>query len=126
MQAEWHFRETDCVTHYVLARRQWRPFLSQREFLALLRNQYIAPGLLGDDDDDFTGRALWESGGSAAPDFPKVPSDEGRKLMDSGAFGANDSRIPARKALARRILDRELGLTGSSGEKGNQGLMAQV
>lgn len=44
--------------------------------------------------------------------FPKVPSDKGREMMDSGAFGATDRRLApgARKHIARRILDRELGI----------------
>lgn len=46
--------------------------------------------------------------------------------MDSGVFGAFDRRVPNRKALARRLLDRELGERGWPGQKVNQGLMAQV
>jgi hypothetical protein len=48
--------------------------------------------------------------------------------MDSGVFGAFDRRMPNRdrKALARRLLDRELGVRGWPGQKVNQGLMAQV
>lgn len=58
--------------------------------------------------------------------FPKVPSDEGRKLMDSGVFGTYDWRKPKPTGLARRLLDRELGLGGKPSQKINQGLMAQV
>lgn len=46
--------------------------------------------------------------------------------MESGVFGAYDRSQPSRKALARRLLDRELGLGDLSGQKLNQGLMAQV
>jgi WD repeat-containing protein 23 len=46
--------------------------------------------------------------------------------MESGVFGIYDRRMPNRKALARRLLDRELGLSGGAGQKVNQGLMAQV
>lgn len=53
--------------------------------------------------------------------FPKVPSEEGRGLMDSGVFGSTDRRISPQKRLARRVLDRELGLGG----KINQDAMAQ-
>lgn len=58
--------------------------------------------------------------------FPKVPSEEGIKLMCTGAFGTNDygSRWP--KKVPRRLLDRELGI-GSLGErKGNCELVTQV
>ena len=46
--------------------------------------------------------------------------------MESGVFGTYDRRMPNRKGLASRLLDRELGLDGPSGQKINQGLMAQV
>jgi hypothetical protein len=46
--------------------------------------------------------------------------------MESGVFGSYDRRMPNRKGLASRLLDRELGLNGRSGQKINQGLMAQV
>lgn len=38
--------------------------------------------------------------------FPTVPSEEGRQLMHSGIFGADDN-VPQRR-LSRRVLDREL------------------
>ncbi|KAK4151915.1 LEC14B protein [Chaetomidium leptoderma] len=106
--------------------RVGRPFLTQHEFLALLRGHYLDPTVLDDDDGErlsFT----WDRGNPrrTTTRFPKVPSDEGRKLMDSGVFGAYDRRAPNRKALARRLLDRELGLNGPSDQKVNQGLMAQ-
>ena len=82
------------------------------------------------DDDDGEGRHFsWNIGDATGTRrFPKVPSDEGRKLMQSGVFGAYDRREPtsSRKALARRLLDRELGLGDPMGEQRNQGLMAQV
>ncbi|KAK4246693.1 WD40-repeat-containing domain protein [Corynascus novoguineensis] len=104
--------------------RHWRPFLTQREFLALLRGQYLNPTLVGDEDGE--GQRLAWNERSRNRRFPKVPSNEGRKLMDSGVFGTYDRRMPARKALARRLLDRELGLGGWTGQKVNQGLMAQA
>lgn len=58
--------------------------------------------------------------------FPRVPSQEGRQLMESGLFGWVDRRsrgLP--KALARRLLDRELGIGDSVDRKINQGLMLQ-
>lgn len=59
--------------------------------------------------------------------FPKVPSEKGRELMNSGTFGANDmpSSITTKKRLARRILDRELGIGNRTDHRINQGLMAQ-
>lgn len=105
--------------------RPGRPFLTQREFLALLRGQYLNPTIV--DDEDGQGQHFtWEIGdGGRGKQFPKVPSDEGRKLMESGAFGSFDWRTPDRLTVARRLLDRELGLKGPIGQKINQGLMAQ-
>ncbi|KAL2180892.1 WD40-repeat-containing domain protein [Thermothelomyces heterothallicus CBS 202.75] len=104
--------------------RHWRPFLTQREFLALLRGPYLNSAIFNGEGGEGH-RSSWGPRRNNKR-FPKVPSDEGRKLMDSGVFGAYDRRMPARKALARRLLDRELGLNGSTGQKVNQGLMAQA
>lgn len=45
--------------------------------------------------------------------FPPVPSEEGRKLMDGGVFGASayfkDERIQRKQRLARKLMSRELG-----------------
>ncbi|GAB1312265.1 WD40-repeat-containing domain protein [Madurella fahalii] len=101
-----------------------RPYLTQSEFLALLRGQDVNPVFHGDSDGIH--RLRFSVGrGANRNKFPKVPSDEGRKLMESGAFGTYDWREHNRKGLARRLLDRELGLGGRSGQKINQGLMAQ-
>ena len=89
----------------------------------MLRGQYLNPTILEDDDGQGQ-RFTFTIGSPTEPKrFPKVPSDEGRKLMESGGFGIYDRRERPRKALARRLLDRELGL---GGQKINQGLMAQV
>jgi WD repeat-containing protein 23 len=67
--------------------------------------------------------------------FPKVPSDKGTELMNSGVFGSNEiqtvktgdtNNISKRKKLARRILDRELATEIYAKQKVNQRLMAQV
>jgi DDB1- and CUL4-associated factor 11 len=83
-----------------------------------------------DDDDDYGPR---RRRGRNRPDpnrFPKVPSDKGVELMNSGNFGASEvkalSTITQRKKLARRILDRELGTDSGARRKANQLLMAQV
>lgn len=51
--------------------------------------------------------------------YPPVSSDEGRILMDSGCFGTRNRYEGARRnqkvTMARRLLDRELGL----GDRGN-------
>jgi len=78
-----------------------------------------------DDDEDIGwGRRRRRRHHGGPSRFPKVPSDEGTKLMHSGVFGANEQRAD-KKQLARRILDRELGLGDRRDRKQNQDLMAQ-
>jgi WD repeat-containing protein 23 len=93
-----------------------------------------------DDTDTEYGLPVWRRRRKRErPDpnrFPKVPSDEGTELMDSGIFGTNEVRtidtsmgdgtIRKKKKLARRILDRELAVGGDARQKVNQRLMAQV
>ena len=85
------------------------------------------------DDDDDDHHFLRLRNRRARPDpnrFPKVPSEAGSQLMNFGNFGANEIRSPGtttqRKKLARRILDRELGIDTGAKRILNQRLMAQV
>lgn len=57
--------------------------------------------------------------------FPKVPSEEGTKLMYSGAFGANNHERFPNKSLPRRILERELGVGTWAERKLNNSLITQ-
>lgn len=97
---------------------------------------FIRSNNLDDDDEDDDGTS---NSGSLRrrrrpppdPDrFPKVPSEKGEELMNSGDFGSSEiqagSRVAREKNLARRILDRELGADNSARERANQRLMAQV
>lgn len=97
------------------------------------RRQHVALGEDGeeeDEDDDNDpefvpfGRSFRRERRAYAGDrYPKVPSEEGRKLMGSGKFGACDrcdhtacgqpfeqSTQNKRRRLARRMFDRELGV----------------
>ncbi|KAK4893403.1 hypothetical protein LTR27_008299 [Elasticomyces elasticus] len=84
-----------------------------------------------DDDEDFTNDAYLGFGSRrrrpprrpiVGGRYPKIPSEEGRKLMDSGNFGTNDRcdhtscgeplsqpTLHKRRKLAHRLLSRELG-----------------
>lgn len=86
-----------------------------------------------DDDGDDEPRFFRRRNRRARPDpnrFPKVPSEAGVQLMNFGNFGANEIRslknITQKKKLARRILDRELGVDTGAKKSLNQRLMAQV
>lgn len=57
--------------------------------------------------------------------FPKVPSEEGTKLMYSGVFGANNHERFPDKSLTRRILERELGVGTWAERKLNNDLITQ-
>ena len=59
------------------------------------------------------------------PLYPRVPSDEGRKLMDSGVFGISGSIKPYSRQITQRILDRELGLGSRRQREVNRGLIVQ-
>lgn len=111
--------------------------------LRILASSRLVGGLGGqglgddDDDDDIQGWGFRGLRPRARPDppdpnrFPKVPSEEGRKLMDSGAFGKVEpvwtslDLSKRKKRLARRILERELGLGDGVQRKINQGMMMQ-
>ncbi|CAI6335623.1 unnamed protein product [Periconia digitata] len=86
------------------------------------------PVRIQDDDDEEGGtgydpvgpRTRRRRGGGRAA-FQKVPSDEGRELMNTGIFGSNDrprDSIKRRKRLAYDVMSRELG-TGSVGRQKN-------
>ncbi|KAF3069049.1 LEC14B protein [Daldinia childiae] len=105
--------------------------LSQRQVLDFLRRSNLGHLVFGegeDDDDEEIGFGFRRRRRELDPDrFPKVPSDEGRSLMNSGTFGANEtpSSISSKKQIARRILDRELGIGSRRSRQINQSMMAQ-
>lgn len=106
--------------------------VSQRQILNLLGGRHLGLGVGDedeDDDDDMNwGHRLRRRRPLDPNRFPKIPSEKGRELMNSGTFGANDVLSPfqRKKKLARRILDREMGLGDRSYRRINQGVMAQV
>ncbi|PNY23576.1 LEC14B protein [Tolypocladium capitatum] len=88
--------------------------LTRGQLVALLRHQDFSNALFNNvaDEDGFI--STWAARRSRQPKdpnrFPKVPSEEGTQLMRSGAFGANDYDLRAKKRISRRMLERELGL----------------
>lgn len=61
--------------------------------------------------------------------FPKVPSEQGTKLMRSGAFGSNeDNMFPEKQytPMARRMLERELGIGNREERRRNGNIITQV
>ncbi|OTB02870.1 hypothetical protein M426DRAFT_61461 [Hypoxylon sp. CI-4A] len=104
--------------------------LSRRQVLDFLRRSNVGHLIFSEDDDDEDIIRLGNFRRRRELDpnrFPKVPSEKGRELMNSGTFGASDiySTIDTKKRLARRILDREMGLGSRSNRQINQSMMAQ-
>lgn len=106
--------------------------LNGRQILELIQGYGV--GGLGEDDDDDMDDLPWgmRRRRRRAPKdpnrFPKVPSDEGIKLQRSGVFGANDvdqHNRRVRKHIARRMLERELGLGDASSRRQNNDLLTQ-
>lgn len=113
---------------------------TRRRVLRLLQNSEIgrifrfAPG---DDDDEDDWNPRWARR-RQKPDpnrFPKVPSDAGTELMNSGLFGANAAQavnsrdkmsLGKKKKLAWRIMERELAVNNFATEKLSNRLLAQV
>ncbi|KAF4772802.1 WD repeat domain-containing protein [Colletotrichum scovillei] len=104
-------------------------FLTRAQLLGLIQSGEVTLRTTHDEEDDDEdigwGRRRRRPRAREPNRFPKVPSEEGTKLMHSGVFGANDYRVTKKKQLARRILDRELGLGDRRDRKQNQDLMAQ-
>ena len=102
--------------------------LTRAQIMALVRD---AETLGGDDDEDevpfggFWNRRRRNRQPRDPERFPKVPNPEGVKLMRSGVFGAIDTDKAARKKIARRRLERELGLADHVERKRNHDLITQ-
>ncbi|ODA78623.1 hypothetical protein RJ55_06005 [Drechmeria coniospora] len=106
--------------------------LTADELVALVRNPDLSNLLFSNPAEEEEFIALWnlrDRGRAKDPNrFPKVPSREGIKLMESGAFGTNshDGRREARKhPLSVRLLERELGLGDWAQRKRDKDLLTQ-
>lgn len=104
--------------------------LDARGLQALLRSHglfaggaYIVRGALDDNDDDGFGYGSAQSNRRRRPTRhppPKIPSENGIALMNSGYYGNNTNYVDEtrrrKKKLATRIMWRELGI-GALGER---------
>lgn len=98
--------------------------------MALLRNRDLTNVLFSDNADEEGFLSHWGLRSRRQPKdpnrFPKVPSEEGLKLMRAGAFGANDYDLHTQKHMARRMLERELGDGTREERRRNSDLVTQV
>ncbi|KAK2592243.1 hypothetical protein QQS21_010059 [Conoideocrella luteorostrata] len=125
--------ETDPIQSILsLLRGPGRPgLLTRPQLMALLRNRHLTDVLItdGHDSDSFLSHlGLRPRREPKDPSrFPKVPSEEGMKLMRTGTFGANDYGLRKRKQhIMRRLLERELGIGSHEERRRNGELVAQA
>lgn len=106
--------------------------MTRSQLLTLLRNRDLESALFNDEDEDDAEEIFGRWGRRRrrpAKDpnrFPKVPSAEGAKLMESGVFGATDYNKRAHKQLMRRMLERELGDGDLATRSRNEAMITQV
>lgn len=113
--------------------------VSRSQFLRFIRQPGALSGIFGahvdddedDDDEDYDPRTLRRRRrrGLEPSPFPKIPSDVGRDLMESGTFGTNDrleGTYQRKSRLGNRIMQRELGLSSPGKERSRNKLAAQV
>ncbi|OAA45009.1 WD repeat protein [Metarhizium rileyi] len=104
--------------------------LTRTQLMALLRNRDLSNALFSDNADDEGFLSHWGIRRRRQPKdpnrFPKVPSMEGLGLMRAGAFGVNDYDLRMRKHIARRILERELGVGDGDERRRNSDLVTQA
>jgi WD repeat-containing protein 23 len=110
--------------------------LTRSQIIGLLSRQDLGRILFADadEDDEYDPRARYARRRGARrpsepldPDrFPKVPDEEGQKLMDSGNFGTSPVGLNGKKRIARRVMEREIGIGSRATQWDSQRLMAQV
>ncbi|PFH62502.1 hypothetical protein XA68_13241 [Ophiocordyceps unilateralis] len=106
--------------------------LSRGQLMAILRHRHLSHVLFNNaEEEEITLMRILGGRSYGRPPkdpkrFPKVPSDEGLKLMRSGAFGANDYDLHATKSLCRRMLERELGLGDREQRRRNNDIVTQT
>ncbi|KIW78251.1 hypothetical protein Z517_08085 [Fonsecaea pedrosoi CBS 271.37] len=110
--------------------------------LILSRYRLLGPNgrnLFADDDDDdddepydyggFSRRRRVQRQKPKGDRFPKVPSEAGKALMNSGAYGCRDTyldiRRKRRRTVSERLLWRRLGLEARSTMRRQNNLIAQ-
>lgn len=100
---------------------------------SLFIDEYGDVAMDDSDDDEFERRSRYQRStrrrGSSA-NRPKVPSDQGTELMRSGQFGNNpyyvDELRKRKKALATKLMWRELGIHSNGTERRANQSIAQV
>lgn len=105
--------------------------LTRGQLLALMRNPNLTNVLFQDDPESDAEFLQWPMQSRRTPKdpnrFPKIPSEEGIKLMRSGVFGSNDYNWRrSRKRIGQRMLEREMGLGDREERKRNIDLVTQV
>lgn len=104
--------------------------LTRAQLVALMRDPDLTSVLFQDDPDSDAEFLQWPLQRRRTPKdpgrFPKIPSENGLKLMRSGVFGANDHDLHRKKHLAQRMLNRELAIGNHDDRRRNNALITQV
>ena len=133
------FTESSSLTHSTIqfSRHELLQLLSQTgAFPRLFRTQRGAHivSLDGDEDDEHDGtygslRSRRRKQRRSSDVFPKVPSETGKELMESGVFGTNEreqGRYERKTKLSARIMRRELALESPGKQRSCNKLASQV
>lgn len=132
MKCDGGFRRTDGTDVVVAASRLLNLLASNGLRHILHSNAWRGNFVEEDDEDDdfgfFSYRNRPRRTGNHEP--PKVPSEEGAKLMSSGDFGSNsyyvDELKKRKRSLATKVMWRELGVDVSGGPKRDVRAISQV
>ncbi|KAI9701726.1 MAG: hypothetical protein M1820_006354 [Bogoriella megaspora] len=123
----------------LLTRSQILQLLGHAGLRQIFTNHSISRGSGGDDDDDDPSSTYGSARRVRRPGlgpsmYPKIPSEIGKDLMQSGKFGTNerpDGRerlergVKRRKKMAYQTMMRELGLGGAGRQRYHNRLIAQ-
>lgn len=130
----------DCVfllriylTFAKVTRHELLQLLTQsRSFRHLFTTVRRGTDTAGDEDDDeevTNGPVRTRRRRRRSDLYPKVPSEAGRELMDSGEFGLNErdlGQYDRKKRLATSIMRRELGLEPPGKQRSANRIASQV
>lgn len=101
--------------------------LTQVQVINLLRNSNLGHLVFANDEEDQRQQRQRRRQAHEASTLPQAPCKEGTELMNSGRFGATElgPSLRTQKRIARRILDRELGIGTTATRLANEAVLKQ-
>ncbi|PHH77125.1 hypothetical protein CDD82_3655 [Ophiocordyceps australis] len=95
------------------------------QLMALLRHRDLSQIIFSTANERRQYLSSWSRPPKDPNRFPPVPSPQGAQLMRSGVFGAPPDHVRSKKRVARRLLERELGIGNLGQRKRNSDILAQ-